>query len=636
MSSIETYIATDPAIAYSCPPEVSENDAWQTKDMSATVGDTTARVTTGAGCTASFKFTGISGMIQGSTNPNGTSWGCSIDGGTTWTYFTTGKTADGNWGVGILCGYGLLEESQEHQLMIKNSPAGGTQLVLDSFQGGGSGSSTMKLTTSNQVTYLTIAAPQTTDWASTTSTSTASSQSPTTSSTGPTASSVTSVSSSESSSSSLSTTISSSSSSDSSSSVASSTGIFITIAVALLGIVVACAIATICLRTKPKPGREEAGLLARRQRVKQLEEAEAADVQILHRLPPPPLTAQNGPSHRLSLVFLQVFTRPLLLYLLPSIDMSIPSQFGFTTTAEEAAAHYSGNIEGKVVAVTGVTPNGLGAEAARVIAKHNPKLLILAGRNLDKINETIAAIQKEAPSVDTKPLILDLSSLEATRKAAEEVLSWNIAIDVLINNAGVMALKNRTLSTDGNEMQFATNHVGPFLFTNLILPALRRSPSPRVVSVSSWGHHLSPFRADDPNFEQDGSYDQWKAYGQSKTSNMLFAVALSKRGIPAISLHPGAIYTNLMRHMNDEDKVAMGLMNPDGTPVSGGQWTFKSLEQGVSTHIVAAFEPSLQAQGGVYLDDCQIQKDREDYAVDPEVAEKLWKVSEKLVGQTFA
>ncbi|GAA5906277.1 hypothetical protein JCM5296_000302 [Sporobolomyces johnsonii] len=305
--------------------------------------------------------------------------------------------------------------------------------------------------------------------------------------------------------------------------------------------------------------------------------------------------------------------------------MSIPSQFGFTTTAEEAAAHYSGNIEGKVVAITGVTPNGLGAEAARVIAKHNPKLLILAGRNLDKISETGQRIKQEAPSVEIKPLLLDLSSLEATRKAAEEVLSWNIAIDVLINNAGVMAIKNRTLSTDGIEMQFATNHVGPFLFTNLILPCLRRSLSPCIVNVSSWGHHFSPFRADDPNFEQDGSYTEWLAYGQSKTSNMLFAVALSKRGIPAISLHPGAIHTNLERHMNEEEKIAIA-----------GRWTFKSLEQGASTHIVAAFEPSLQAQGGVYLDDCQIQKDREDYAVDPEFAEKLWKVSEKLVGQTFA
>ncbi|GAA5940369.1 hypothetical protein JCM1841_003922 [Sporobolomyces salmonicolor] len=248
MSSIETYIATDSSIAYYCPPELAENNAWKTRNMSDTVGDSAAKVTTGAGCTARFKF----------TDPDGTSLGCSIDGGTTWTYFTTGKAADGNWGEGIL--------------MASPPPSG----PLHSKSLATSGHPSRKLTTSMQVTYLTVAAAQTADWTSTTSTSSTSSESPTSSSTGTTASSGTDASSSESKSFSLGTTIASSSAFDSTSNVAGSTGIFITVAVALLGIVVACAIAAICLRTKPKYGREETGLLARRQRVKQLEEAEAA------------------------------------------------------------------------------------------------------------------------------------------------------------------------------------------------------------------------------------------------------------------------------------------------------------------------------------------------------------------------
>lgn len=146
----------------------------------------------------------------------------------------------------------------------------------------------------------------------------------------------------------------------------------------------------------------------------------------------------------------------------------------------------------------------------------------------------------------------------------------------LINNAGVMALPERTLSTDGFEMQFASNHLGPFIFTNTILPALKRSSDPRIVVVSSWGHHLSNFIFEDPNAEQ--SYDKWKRqvllsriiaerltmvlsvrYGSTKTANVQFAVGLTKKkGIKSISLHPGAIRTELLRYMTKEDELAMG------------------------------------------------------------------------------
>ncbi|GAA5987451.1 hypothetical protein JCM5350_002769 [Sporobolomyces pararoseus] len=301
--------------------------------------------------------------------------------------------------------------------------------------------------------------------------------------------------------------------------------------------------------------------------------------------------------------------------------MTIPTTFGFHTTATEAATHYKDEISGKTILITGVSPNGLGAEAAMSIAKSQPKLLILAGRSIEKITKSQEEIKRVAPEVETKLLILDLASFKASKKAAEEVLSWNIPVDVLINNAGVMAIAERTLSEDGYEIQLASNHLGPFIFTNTVLPALRRSNSPRIVVVSSYGHHFSDVIYDDPKAEQ--SYDKWKSYGSTKTANILFAVALTKRGITSSALHPGGIRTELLRHLSREDELAMDF----------DKWTFKNLEEGASTHIVAAFEPSLK--GGEYLDDCQIQPDHEEYAVNPDNAEKLWKLSNEWTGSSF-
>lgn len=213
-----------------------------------------------------------------------------------------------------------------------------------------------------------------------------------------------------------------------------------------------------------------------------------------------------------------------------------------------------------------------------------------------------------APGVETKPLILDLASLKKARRAGEEVESWGIAIDVLINNAGVMAVAQREVTEDGYEVQFASNHLGPFVFTTTILPSLKRAPSPRIVNVSSWGHHLSPVIFDDINAEK--SYDKWARYGQSKTANILFAVGLAKRGLCAVSLHPGAIRTELLRHLTREDELAMGgstlpsrqrtfvpvdrllfsgFIKEDGS--NGDRFQFKSLKQGAATCVPGLLPP---------------------------------------------
>lgn len=317
------------------------------------------------------------------------------------------------------------------------------------------------------------------------------------------------------------------------------------------------------------------------------------------------------------------------------------SQFGHSTTVEEAAERFSDQINGKIVLVTGVSPNGIGLETARGIALHSPSLLILAARSPSKLSEADAIIKAAAPNVKTRLLQLDLSSFRTVRAAAEEVNSWAEPIDVLINNAGVMACPF-ALSEDGIETQFATNHIGTFLFTNLIMKNILASgKGARIVNVSSRGHRYGPVRFEDWNFGNGKDYDPTLAYGQSKTANILFSVSLAEKlkakGLVAFSLHPGAIWTNLGRHIPTEAWKARGILDENGNVQNTAEWTFKTLSQGASTTVVAAFDPTIVQNSGAYLVDCQVSHDdvAMPYAFDKYNAEKLWKLSEDLVGQKF-
>lgn len=172
------------------------------------------------------------------------------------------------------------------------------------------------------------------------------------------------------------------------------------------------------------------------------------------------------------------------------------------TTGQELVAKYSSQIHGKVVLATGVSPGGLGAHFLQAIAAGKPKLIILAGRDAQKCRVTADSIIAEYPGIKTKILALDLSSLANVRAAAQEVLTWLDVpfIDILVNNAGIMATPF-SLSTDGYESQFASNHLGHFLFTNLIMPKILASLTPRVVTVSSGGHRYGGVRFSDINFD---------------------------------------------------------------------------------------------------------------------------------------
>src|SRR5262249_7826021 len=230
-------------------------------------------------------------------------------------------------------------------------------------------------------------------------------------------------------------------------------------------------------------------------------------------------------------------------------------------------------------------------------------------------------------------------SLKHIRAFAERFLARHPSLHILVNNAGVMACPPAK-TADGFELQFGSNHVGHFLSTCLLAPVLRKGAPSRVVSVSSRGHHISPVVFDDIQSARR-PYDKWQAYGQAKTANVLFAVGLERRlgtrGVHANALHPGAILTELGRHLQPEDFQFLQTRNRG--------MKFKSGEAGAATSVFAATAPALAGRGRLYLEDCQVAavNDAPDaldgvksYALDPQNAERLWEVSEQLVGERFA
>jgi NAD(P)-dependent dehydrogenase (short-subunit alcohol dehydrogenase family) len=222
---------------------------------------------------------------------------------------------------------------------------------------------------------------------------------------------------------------------------------------------------------------------------------------------------------------------------------------------------------------------------------------------------------------DTRSVRLDLTSLDSVRDAAAEILEHCSRIDVLVNNAGVMATPMER-TQEGFELQLGTNHLGHFLLTALLAPGLDESS--RVVNVSSLGHMVAGMHWDDPHFG-DRPYNKWEAYGQSKTANILFTLGLAERGYRAYSVHPGKVATDLYRHMDSEDQAAM-----QQAPSASSD--LKTAAQGAATIAWAAIAGDLPS--GSYLADCAVAV-AAPHATDPSQVERLWAWSEEQVGQRF-
>ena len=312
--------------------------------------------------------------------------------------------------------------------------------------------------------------------------------------------------------------------------------------------------------------------------------------------------------------------------------------FGRDSTADEVLADI--DCADRRVLITGAS-GGLGAETARVLAAKGARVTITA-RDLVKGRPVAEEIRTTTGTDAVDVMALELSSPSSVRRFAQDYLARHPVLHVLVNNAGVMACP-LARTPEGWESQFATNHLGHFLLTGLLAPALRAGAPARVVSLSSSGHRLSPVVFEDIHFEQR-AYDKWLAYGQSKTANALFAVELDRRlapaGVRANAVHPGAIVTELGRHLSPEDIAALQARSPGG---QGFQW--KSVPAGAATSAWAATAPELDGRGGLYLEDCGIAAPKtardqltgyEPYALEPEAAAQLWTISEKMIGETFA
>lgn len=309
----------------------------------------------------------------------------------------------------------------------------------------------------------------------------------------------------------------------------------------------------------------------------------------------------------------------------------------FETTTDEVLQGVS--LAGKVALVTGASA-GLGVETVRSLAAAGATVVMLA-RDEQKLAAARDSLAGEVPLERLHIARLDLADLDQVREAAAGLLRDWPQIHLLINNAGVMAcplLRTR----QGFEMQLGTNHVGHYLLTVLLAPALLAAARPgaaaRVVNLSSAGHRMGDMHFDDPNYLQR-PYDKWEAYGQSKTANVLFSVALDARlrdrGVRAFAVHPGAINTELGRHMNADDMRAMTRNLPEGTRLE-----FKSIPQGAATSVWAATAADLEGCGGLYLEDCHVASAAvpEDFegvqahATDPQAAERLWELSVQWTG----
>ena len=313
------------------------------------------------------------------------------------------------------------------------------------------------------------------------------------------------------------------------------------------------------------------------------------------------------------------------------------SEFHSKTNADEITKGI--DISNKTAIVTGGY-SGIGLETTRALVTAGAKVIIPAKR------KEIACKNLEGIVPNEDIVEMNLENLNSVKKFTEDFKENFKKLDLLINNAGIMACPETRIGK-GWESQFAVNHIGHFLLTKELMDTMAENDSARFVSLSSSAHSLTGMLWDDIHF-QNNPYDKWMAYGQSKTASSLIAIEFHRRmvdkGVSGFSVHPGGILTPLQRHLQKEEMVALGWMDEDGSPSEMAKNFFKTTSQGASTTLWCATSPSLSGIGGVFCEDCDIAKRKNevdeslqryfgvaDWAVDTEEASKLWDVTEKML-----
>jgi NAD(P)-dependent dehydrogenase (short-subunit alcohol dehydrogenase family) len=290
---------------------------------------------------------------------------------------------------------------------------------------------------------------------------------------------------------------------------------------------------------------------------------------------------------------------------------------------------------GRIAIVTGAN-SGLGLMTARELARAGARV-VMACRNEEKGREAVRAVEARAPGAAVELEALDLASLSSVRSFAERVRERHPALDLLINNAGVMAPPRRE-TADGFELQFGTNHLGHFALTGLLLDTLEGRDDARVVTLSSGAHRSGRIAFD--NLGGERHYFRWRAYGQSKLANLMFALELDRRlraagsSIKSLAAHPGWAATNLQTSGPPKlDALLMALPN---------RFYAQSDEMGALPTLYAATEPGLE--GGAYIGPDGFAEGRghpirvspSRAARDESVARMLWEVSEEMTGVRIA
>lgn len=292
---------------------------------------------------------------------------------------------------------------------------------------------------------------------------------------------------------------------------------------------------------------------------------------------------------------------------------------------------------GKTALVTGAN-SGIGYQAAMELARHGAHV-VLGCRNAAKGRAALERLLREAPGASAEVVELDMASLASIRAFAAGFAVRGVGLDLLINNAGVMALPTRELTPDGFERQFGTNHLGHFALTGLLMPQLLASSAPRVVTVASLAHRDGKIEFD--NLQSERHYKPWEAYGASKLANILFAKELDRRARAAhssllsVAVHPGVSITNIFANgpgTNSLKAILVKVLAPV---------MMQKDDAGALPTLYAATSPD--AKGGEYigpdgfmeLKGAPVVVQPRPQALDTAVGERLWAASEELTGVTY-
>lgn len=310
---------------------------------------------------------------------------------------------------------------------------------------------------------------------------------------------------------------------------------------------------------------------------------------------------------------------------------------GFNGRSEASEVMKRVDLSGKVAVLTGGY-SGIGLETTRALVEAGARVYV-------PVRSPATAQDNLAGLPDVTVEAMDLADLASVRAFADTVLARESRLDLLINNAGIMTCPEARVGNDW-ESQFAINHLGHFVLTTKLLPILLAAESSRVICLSSSAHSISGIRWDDIHFNNN-NYEKWAAYGQSKTANALFALALdmkfSDQGLRAFSVHPGVIRTPLQRHLPHEELQAMGWEDENGDVSERMLAMYKTPSQGCATTLWAATSDQLSDVGGLYCEDCDIAnlagdkpssfRDVSPHAVSEEEAERLWQVTEAMLAE---